>query len=160
MLKYTDCQVTFSEVPDEISLCINISNCPIQCPGCHSPELWGNIGNELTKTTLEDLITSNRGITCVAFMGGDAEPTEVNNLSKWVHEHYNNTIKTCWYSGRDEYPRFIPDFDYVKIGSYREDRGPINVKTSNQKMVKIHHNDERWYMEDITYKFWKNDTNS
>lgn len=160
MLKYTDCQVTFSEVPDEISLCINISNCPIHCPGCHSPELWGDIGNELTKTTLEDLIISNRGITCITFMGGDAEPIEVNNLSKWVHEHYNNTIKTCWYSGRDEYPRFIPDFDYVKIGSYREDRGPINVKTSNQKMVKIHHNDERWYMEDITYKFWKNDTNS
>ena len=60
----------------------------------------------------------------------------------------------------DEYPRFTPDFDYVKIGPYREEDGPINVKTTNQKMVKIHHDLERWYMEDITYKFWKNDTNS
>lgn len=154
MLKYTNCQVTFSEVPDEVSLCINISNCPIHCSGCHSPELWGNIGNELTKSILEYLITSNRGITCVAFMGGDAEPIEVNHFSKWVHEHYDN-LKTCWYSGIDEYPRFTPDFDYIKIGSYREDDGPINVPTTNQKMVKIHHETDRWYMEDITYKFWK-----
>lgn len=55
----------------------------------------------------------------------------------------------------DEYPRFTPDFDYIKIGSYREDDGPINVKTTNQRMVKIYHDPERWYMEDITYKFWK-----
>ena len=155
MLKYTDCQVTFSEVPDEISLCIEISNCPIHCPGCHSPELWGDIGNELTTTSLKDLITSNDRITCVVFMGGDAEPLEVNNLSKWVHEYYDNSIRTCWYSGRDEYPRFVPDFDYVKIGSYREEDGPINMPTTNQKMVKIHHETDRWYMEDITYKFWK-----
>ena len=44
-------------------------------------------------------------------MGGDAEPAEVNNLSKWIHEHYNDSIKTCWYSGRDWYPTFVPDFD-------------------------------------------------
>ena len=137
MLKYIKAKVVFAEVPDEISLAIEISNCPIHCFGCHSPELWGDVGNELTKTVLEDLITSNRGITCVAFMGGDAEPVEVNKLSKWVHEHYGGSIKTCWYSGMDEYPRFTPDFDYIKIGSYRKDDGPINVKTTNQKMVKI-----------------------
>ena len=154
MLKYTTCQVTFSEVPDEISLCINISNCPIHCFGCHSPELWGDVGNELTKSTLEDLLTSNRGVTCVCFLGGDAEPLEVNKLSKWVHETHPE-LKTAWYSGMDEYPRFTPDFDYIKIGSYREDDGPLNVKTTNQRMVKIHHDPERWYMEDITYKFWK-----
>ena len=159
MLKYTNCLVTFSEVPDEISLCINISNCPIHCFGCHSPELWGDIGSELTKATLQDLIMSNDGITCVTFMGGDAEPTKVNELSKWVHDYYDNRIRTCWYSGQDSHPTFVPDFDYVKIGPYIEELGPINVKTTNQKMVKIHHDSERWYMEDITYKFW-NDTNS
>ena len=160
MLKYTTTQIVFSEVPDEVSIAINISNCPIQCPGCHSKELWEDIGQELTIITIQDLILNNRGISCICFMGGDAEPLEVNELSKWVHKNYDGSIRTAWYSGQDEWPRFTPDFDYVKIGSYREDRGPINVKTSNQKMVKIHHKDERWYMEDITYKFWKNDTNS
>jgi anaerobic ribonucleoside-triphosphate reductase activating protein len=160
MLKYTTNQVTFSEVPDEISLCINISNCPHHCAGCHSQELWGDIGEPLTETVIEDLLTSNRGVTCVCFMGGDAEPTEVNRLSKWVHEHYDNAIRTAWYSGERGFPRFTPDFDYVKIGPYIEELGPLNVKTTNQKMVKIHHNPVRWYMEDITYKFWKNDTDS
>ena len=160
MLKYTNAKVVFAEVPDEISLAIEISNCPIHCPGCHSPELWGDIGNELTKSTLEDLITSNRGITCVAFMGGDAEPIEVNKLSKWVHEHYNNSIKTCWYSGMNTYPTFLPDFDYIKIGPYIEKLGPINVNTTNQRMVKVYHEGDNWYMEDITKRFWRNDTNS
>lgn len=155
MLKYTTAQITFSEVPDEISLCIEISNCPIHCPGCHSKELWNDIGEELTESKIEDLLTSNRGTTCVCFMGGDAEPLEVNKLSKWVHEHYNDTIKTCWYSGMDEYPRFTPDFDYIKIGSYREQDGPINVKTTNQRMIKVYHEGIDWYMEDITKKFWK-----
>ena len=27
MLKYVNTEITFAEVPDEISLCINISNC-------------------------------------------------------------------------------------------------------------------------------------
>lgn len=161
MLKYTDCLVTFSEVPDEISLCIEISNCPIHCPECHSKELWGDIGQELTKTGIEDLLTSNRGVTCVCFMGGDAEPIEVNKLSQWVHSHYGDTIKTAWYSGAESYPTFTPDFDYIKIGPYKSECGPLNVKTTNQKMVKIHNRGQQdWYMEDITNKFWKNDTNS
>jgi anaerobic ribonucleoside-triphosphate reductase activating protein len=162
MLKYVHNQVTFSEVPDEISLCIDISNCPNCCTGCHSPELRQDIGEPLTIAVIEDLLTTNEGVTCVCFMGGDAEPIEVNNLSKWVHEHYGNTIKTAWYSGKDEYPKFIPDFDYVKIGSYREDDGPLNCRTTNQRMVKINRPkpgelqpEYSWYMEDITYKFWK-----
>ena len=48
MLKYTTAEVTFREIPDEITLCINISNCPIHCADCHSKELWGDIGTELS----------------------------------------------------------------------------------------------------------------
>ena len=47
MLKYVDTKVTFSEVPDEISLCISISNCPNHCKGCHSPYLAEDIGKPL-----------------------------------------------------------------------------------------------------------------
>jgi anaerobic ribonucleoside-triphosphate reductase activating protein len=163
MLKYLNCQVTFAEVPDEISLCINISNCPNHCPGCHSPELWQDIGELLTKSVIEDLLVSNRGITCVCFMGGDSEPLEVNELSKWIHQNHN--IKTAWYSGRDDKPDFELDFDYVKLGSYKEECGPINIKTTNQRMYEfnpVYSNysilGKSW--RDITYKFWKNDTDS
>ena len=56
MLKYTTVQVTFREIPDEITLCINISNCPIRCPDCHSKELWNDIGTDLTPEELQQLI--------------------------------------------------------------------------------------------------------
>ena len=75
-MKYTDTMVTFSEVPDKISLCINISGCPNRCPGCHSPELWEDIGTELNEDSLTKLINKNEGITCVCFMGGDADPPQ------------------------------------------------------------------------------------
>ena len=67
-MKYTGAEITFAEVPDEITLCINISNCPCHCKGCHSPYLAEDIGEELTEDSLHKLISSNEGITCVAFM--------------------------------------------------------------------------------------------
>ena len=36
MLKYVNTGVVFQEIPDEVTLAINISNCPCHCPGCHS----------------------------------------------------------------------------------------------------------------------------
>ena len=36
MLKYANFDIVFQEVPDEVTLAINISNCPNQCVGCHS----------------------------------------------------------------------------------------------------------------------------
>lgn len=37
MLKYSNYEVTFAEVPDEISLTLNLTNCPYMCENCHSP---------------------------------------------------------------------------------------------------------------------------
>ena len=48
MLKYVDVMETFAEVPDEITLAINLSNCPHRCKGCHSEYLQKDIGEELT----------------------------------------------------------------------------------------------------------------
>lgn len=155
MLKYTTEQIVFSEIPDEITLAINISNCPIHCPGCHSKELWSDIGVPLFDEILMEMLQRYEAVTCVCFMGGDAEPLEVNELSKFVHNFYGGKIKTAWYSGRDNWPTFVPDFDYIKIGSYDEKKGPINVKTTNQKLGKIIKDEDCWHIEDITYKFWK-----
>ena len=84
MLKYVDTLVTFSEIPDEITLCINISNCPCHCKGCHSSYLAEDIGEELNISTLRELINNNKGITCVSFMGGDSEPSIINILASLV----------------------------------------------------------------------------
>ena len=72
MLKYTTAQVTFRELPDEVTLCINISNCPIHCPECHSKELWGDIGTDLTIEEFLDIadkeIMINRRIICYYYI--------------------------------------------------------------------------------------------
>ena len=65
MIKYFNSMVVFEEIPSEITLAINITNCPCHCKGCHSKFLWEDIGVELTKDELYKLIDVNDGITCV-----------------------------------------------------------------------------------------------
>ena len=156
-MKYLDTMVTFSEFPDEIALCINITNCPFHCPGCHSPELWKDVGKPLTQRSLERLISENNGITCVGFMGGD--PEIVNLLAQVVHKHYLNV---GWYWGGVEIPTNInlANFEYIKIGPYIKELGPLDNPKTNQRMYEIvamedEYGDIFCQPKDITYKFWK-----
>ena len=156
-MKYLDYAVTFSEFPDEISLCINISNCPFHCPGCHSPELWKDKGIELSQRKLEKLISENEGISLVGFMGG--EPSIVNMLAEVVHK---KGLKVGWYWGGDTIPKEIDIkwFDYIKIGPYIQEKGGLDNPNTNQRFYakgstlhKMDANSEMLY--DVTYKFWK-----
>ena len=151
MLKYLNTQVTFSEVPDEITLCINITGCKIGCKNCHSSYLAEDIGEELNSLSLKELISNNKGITCICFMGGDSNPLEIDALAQWVKINY--PIKTAWYSGRQELSKDINpnNFNFIKLGPYIEDLGPLNSKTTNQRFYKI----EEGKLIDITNLFWK-----
>lgn len=155
MVRYADTMVTFSEFPDEISLCINITNCPHHCKNCHSSHLSENIGSLLTMRKLKELIEDNEGITCIGFMGGDAEPNYINTLAQQIKETTN--LKVGWYSGKDKLsPEINPKwFDFIKIGPYIEEKGPLNSKTTNQRMYKVIHSDTTYKLIDITYKFQK-----
>lgn len=155
MLKYIDTLVGFSEIPNEITLCINISNCPNNCEGCHSPWLSKDEGTPLTYVELKSLINRNKGITCVCFMGGDKEPWEIQRLAKLIQEDFD--IKVGWYSGKDKMWEGIDliYFDYVKIGSYKKDLGPLNNPNTNQILYKVYHTEESTIIVDITNLFWK-----
>lgn len=150
MLKYVDTQVTFAEVPDEIALCVNISNCPCHCKGCHSAYLADDIGKPLDWGSLNALIYINNGISCVAFMGGDAEPKNINALARHVK---TLGLKTCWYSGRDKLSPDIEleNFDFIKIGGYKEKYGPLNRESTNQIFYRV----EGGRLVDETWKFWR-----
>lgn len=158
MLKYVDTKITFAEVPDEITLCINITGCKIGCKNCHSPYLAEDIGEELNIDSLHELISSNKGITCVAFMGGDSNPKEVDHLASIVKEYYS--LKTAWYSGVQALSKDIRlwNFSYIKLGPYVEKYGPLNSKTTNQRMYKVIYSNYEdgtagYELNDITYKF-------
>lgn len=150
MLKYVDAKVVFAEVPDEITLCINITGCKNGCKNCHSSYLAEDIGKPLNWDSLNALIYINTGISCVAFMGGDNDPKVVNRLAEKVK---SLGLKTAWYSGRQELSKDVnlENFDYIKLGPYMEEFGPLNSRTTNQRMYKVHDCE----LEDITSKFWK-----
>lgn len=158
MLKYTDTLVSFSEIPDEITLCINISGCKNACQGCHSPWLAKDVGIILNSSELNRLIENNKGVTCVCFMGGDSNPEEINILASDVK---NLNLKVGWYSGKQNISESIDikNFDYIKVGPYIQELGSLTNKTTNQKMFKIIHFKGMSNIKDITYKFWKNNKN-
>lgn len=155
MIKYHNAMVVFEEIPNEITLAINLTNCPCHCKGCHSKFLWEDTGTELTIEELDRLINKNDGITTVCFMGGDASPEAVSLLAEYTHEI--RKLKVGWYSGMDELSDKInlDWFDYVKIGHYDEDLGPLNKETTNQKLFRVSKFENDYQLMDITYLFWK-----
>ncbi len=137
MLKYANFDVVFQEVPDEVTLAINISNCPNQCPGCHSKYLWKDEGKPLDNNELNRLVEQYKsGITCVCFMGGDNEPESVAQLARQVKNDHK--IKVAWYSGKNDLPQNVDTnhFDYIKLGRYIAELGPLDSATTNQHMMK------------------------
>ncbi len=156
MLKYVDTAITFAEFPNEITLCINISNCPCHCKGCHSSYLSEDIGNPLTTETLDKLITENKGITCAGFMGGDSDPSSIMELATYVKFKYPN-LKVGWYSGREKCSDKVSlvSLDYLKLGPYKEEFGPLNNPKTNQKFFKINTTDNNIDVIDCTNLFWK-----
>lgn len=151
MLKYTDYDIVFQEVPDETTLAINLSGCPNRCKGCHSPQLMEDIGEELTTGALDAILARYAGaVTCVCFMGGDADAKSVDHLAQHVRTLGK---RVAWYSGRLTLPEgFVADhFDYVKTGPYIESLGPLSSPTTNQRLYRI----EQGALIDITARMRK-----
>ena len=155
-MKFVETMVVFREVPDEVTLAINISNCPVKCPGCHSSYLAQDIGEELDKESLAVLVNNNPGITCVSFMGGDADPAKVGELAVEVKK-LNPALKTCWYSGRDlEHAKVnLEVLDFVKVGPYIDEFGPLDSPNTNQRFYKIEHGPQGVELKDMTKWFVK-----
>ena len=151
MIKYITSQVTFEELPTEVTLSLSISNCQNRCLGCHSPELRGNIGIELTDAELKRLINKNSGVNCVLLLGEGNDKGRLIELAGLIR---SIGLKAALYSGRDEVEEdLFQVFDYIKVGRWDERFGPLNSCTTNQILYKIENNQRI----NITEKFWKNE---
>ena len=107
----------------------------------------------LTTEELEDIINGyGSDITCVCFMGGDAEPEYVNMLAEYLHGSYPR-LMVAWYSGRARIPGVVRknDFDYIKTGPYIKHLGGLKSPDTNQRLYKRVANDS---FADITSRFW------
>lgn len=151
MLKFLNTMVVFEEIPDKISLAVNMTNCQNKCVGCHSPQLRKDIGKELTEEVVDELIKENEGINCFLFMGEGNDKDSLIKMARYIKEKYAS-LSLAIYSGRDNVEDdFYELFDYVKIGPYIAKFGPLNKDTTNQRLLKI----EDGARKDITSMFWK-----
>ena len=132
MLKYVNTDIVFQEFPNEVTLAINLSNCPCRCPGCHSTFLWKDVGDPLTAEAIEKML---------------------NQLAIYIKTHHKN-IKVGWYTGRTTLSPDIqlPHFDYIKVGPYIRHLGGLDSRRTNQRMYKVLENNQ---LHDITSLFWK-----
>lgn len=165
MIRYQTYDVVFSEIPDETSLVFNITNCPFSCEGCHSPHLRANIGQELTADVIFALLDKYPDVTCVLFMGHGNDLLELVQLAGQIN--LDSVLlgsadykKIALYTGIDDLNTVLgitgdlyAIFDYIKVGKYDTEKGPLTDPNTNQKLYQYDVEKGEW--SDITYKFWK-----
>lgn len=145
-----DYDIVFQEVPDETTLALNISQCPHDCPGCHSPHLRQNVGEQLTEQWLDKLIERYSYITCISIQGGDKDWREVEEIARLIRR---KGYKSCWYSGSTHLPEQLDfsAFDFIKVGPFVEALGGLKSHNTNQRFYKV----ENGKLIDQTPLFWR-----
>lgn len=145
-----DHYIAFQEVPGEISLALNISECPHLCDGCHSKWLWSKKGSALTEELYIDLLDKYDGyISCVCFMGGEWDA----DLSKFLSIATGRNLVTCLYTGAVESQisgEIKNNLRYLKTGRYEKTLGGLQSPTTNQKFIDLFND------TDITSQFYRN----
>ena len=167
MIKYVPqmTSVVIEEIPDCVTLAVEISNCQGNCIGCHSPFLKTDIGEELTESVIDSLLADNFGVDCFLFLGEGNDPEALMKITAYIRKVYP-ALTLAIYSGRESVEdEIFASFDYVKVGPFRPSCGPLNHRTTNQRLYKVIHKksaagsaaaDEKSYeLEDITYRFWR-----
>ncbi len=135
-LKYIHSEIVVEEVPDELSLAISITGCPLACKGCHSSHTWKYAGEDLTVEVLENLIQKNKYISCILFYDGFHNEIELTKLFLYTK---SKNLKVAFYTGL-ELENLSTDLkslcDYLKVGQYKEELGGLTSTTTNQRMYK------------------------
>lgn len=140
MLKYINCGICFQEVPNEIALYFNISGCKIRCPGCHSEYLWEDNGKPLLEDIIPIIDKYKNYISCVCFMGGTHDMTQLTSAINIVKE---NKLKVCIYTGEnyegneEKFNKILENIDYIKFGPYIEELGGLDKETTNQRFYEV-----------------------
>lgn len=155
MIKYLPqlTSVVVEEIPDRVTLAVEITRCRGNCVDCHSPFLREDIGEELTEKAIDGMIADNFGADCFLFLGEGQDPESLVRLA--LHARSKGLL-VALYSGRSEVEsEYWQVFDYLKLGPYIPDNGPLNRPTTNQRLYHItHFPDGTMSKSDITSRFW------
>ena len=149
MIKYVPSltDVVLEEIPHRVSLAVEISNCRGNCIGCHSPFLKKDLGDELTAEAVEKLLKTNFGVNCFLFLGEGNDPEALKAIPYYLRSSHPE-LELALYSGRESVEdELFEIFDFVKVGPYIKEFGPLNEKTTNQRLY--------YHRADITSSFWR-----
>ena len=130
-------QISFQEVPNEVSLGFICTGCPLRYTGCHSFDTWdANKGILLTESGFTHWLKRYRSlITCVVFFGGEWHEQSLFLFLKIAQKH---NLKTCLYTGLDDVsPLLKSAFTYLKTGRYIRRLGGLSSITTNQRFVEL-----------------------
>ena len=149
MIKYVPSltDVVLEEIPHRVSLAVEISNCRGNCIGCHSPFLKKDLGDELTAEAVEKLLKTNFGVNCFLFLGEGNDPEALKAIAYYLRSSHPE-LELALYSGRESVEdELFEIFDFVKVGPYIKEFGPLNEKPTNQRLY--------YHRADITSSFWR-----
>ncbi len=142
MIKYVPemTSVVLEEIPDRVTLAVDISNCRGNCVDCHSPFLKEDIGEELTPEIIDTLAGEYFGVDCFLFLGEGRDPGRLLELASHVR---SIGLIPALYSGRREVDGpYWEAFDYIKVGPYIPEQGPLNNPGTNQRLYRVLQPDE------------------
>lgn len=139
--------ITFQEVPNEVSITLPILGCPRNCRGCS----WSSINLDPSLCTLDlgeffAYVDRYRDYaTCITVMGGEWDIVFITEILTKIKTNYPN-LRLALYSGKyilDDhlYCRVIQLLDYLKEGGYVEELGPLSSKTTNQRFYDLRDKD-------------------
>ncbi len=157
MIKYIPemASVVLEEIPDKLTLAVSISNCQGHCSGCHSPHLREDAGAELTEERIDALFEDNFGVNCFLFLGEGNDRDALVRLADYVRTAHG--VCVALYSGREDVEDEVwRAFDYVKVGPYISEKGPLDSPQTNQRLYMVQHiHSGECVRKDITSRFWK-----
>ena len=86
MIKYVPemTSVVMEEIPDKVTLAVDISNCTGLCEGCHSPFLRKDVGEELTPEAVDSMLSDNFGVNCFLFLGEGNDPEALMKITAYI----------------------------------------------------------------------------
>lgn len=137
-LSIFDVCVSFKEHPDYLNLTLFISGCPRACKGCswHSIKVDAHKFDEEAFTQL--LSNYKNKIENVVFLGGDWLGKGLLPFIKIAHS-FNFSV--CLYSGADSITELdaevLKNLEWLKLGSWKADLGPLTSPTTNQRFYKL-----------------------
>ena len=143
-MKFLNTYISLQEIPGEISLIFNITNCPHRCIGCHSKELWADLGTDLSDSMYISLLEKySKYISAVVFFGGEWD----YDLVKLLLIAKNFSLKTCLYTGAEDVNKEIKkQLNYLKTGPYISNLGGLDSINTNQKFLDLDKNIELNYL--------------